>query len=282
MCGQLITVQGRAVRNILPQVAAVVAMASTMVFAQAPAASAAYADADEHYAGSQIARHEGGQSGAEPSASGPEGPRTLGNDVSRWQGDVDWKRTAADGAKFSYVKATEGTGYRNPHFTQQYNGSYDAGMIRGAYHFARPDRSSGAKQANYFVDHGGGWSDDGRTLPGALDVEYNPYGDDPCYGLSKAAMTAWIKAFSDTYTQRTGRAPTIYTSTSWWRLCTGDSAAFGSTNPLWIARYSGSVGELPAGWPTHTIWQYSDKGELPGDQNYFNGDHSRLRVLAAR
>ncbi len=49
-------------------------------------------------------------------------------------------------------------------------------MIRGAYHFATPDTTSGAAQANYFVDHGGGWSRDGKTLPGALDIEWNPYG----------------------------------------------------------------------------------------------------------
>lgn len=270
--------------RILPRaltIASTVALASTLTLTPSPLASAApaavYADADEHYAGSQIARHEGDQQGRAPSA---RGDRTLGNDVSRWQGDVEWEQAARDGAKFSYVKATEGTGYRNPHFTQQYNGSYDAGLIRGAYHFARPDVSGGAKQAHYFIAHGGGWSNDGRTLPGALDVEYNPYGDDPCYGLSKAAMTAWIRAFSNAYTERAGRPPTIYTSTSWWKTCTGNSAEFGSTNPLWIARYNDSVGELPAGWPTHTIWQYADRGELPGDQNYFNGDHSRLQVLA--
>lgn len=269
----------RAHRAIIAAAAAV-----ALAFAQAPAAgastAAAYAEADEHFAGSQIARHEGNHAAAPARAtSGRE--RTLGNDVSRWQGEVDWERAARDGAKFSYVKATEGTGYRNPHFTQQYNGSYEAGLIRGAYHFARPDLSGGTAQANYFVDHGGGWSDDGRTLPGALDVEYNPYGEDPCYGKSDSGMTAWIKAFSNTYRERTGRYPAIYTSTSWWRLCTGDSPAFGDTNPLWIARYNTSVGELPAGWPTHTIWQFADRGELPGDQNYFNGSMSRLRVLAA-
>lgn len=239
----------------------------------------AYAGADERHAGSQIAEHEGHASESrEPASDGSA--RTLGNDVSGWQGEVDWQRAADDGAAFTYVKATEGTGYRNRHFTQQYNGSYEAGLIRGAYHFARPDLTSGATQAHYFVNHGGAWTADGRTLPGALDVEYNPYGDDPCYGRSPTAMVAWIKDFSDTYNERTGRAPAIYTSTSWWRRCTGDSAAFGQTNPLWLARYSGSVGELPAGWGFHTIWQYADRGKLPGDQNYFNGDEAQLTALA--
>ena len=42
------------------------------------------------------------------------------------------------GVRFAYVKATEGRTYRNPYFAQQYNGSYNVGMIRGAYHFALP------------------------------------------------------------------------------------------------------------------------------------------------
>ncbi|GIM94689.1 hypothetical protein Ato02nite_064820 [Paractinoplanes toevensis] len=41
-------------------------------------------------------------------------------------------------------------------------------MIRGAHHFALPNRSSGSAQADFFVGRGGGWSADGRTLPGAL------------------------------------------------------------------------------------------------------------------
>src|SRR5437763_3758440 len=73
-------------------------------------------------------------------------------------------------------------------------GSYAIVMIRSSYHFAIPDNSGGATQADYFVAHGGGWSKDGRTLPGALDIEYNPYGA-TCYGLSHAGMVSWIRAF---------------------------------------------------------------------------------------
>lgn len=75
----------------------------------------------------------------------------------------------------------------------------------------------------------------------------NPYGA-TCYGLSQASMVSWIRDFSNTYQSKTGRYPVIYTSTSWWTTCTGNSAAFASTNPLWVARYSSSVGTLPAGW----------------------------------
>ena len=61
--------------------------------------------------------------------------------------------------------------FLDPNFSANYVGATNAGLIRGAYHFAHPDSSSGATQAKYFLAHGGGWSSDGITLPGALDIE---------------------------------------------------------------------------------------------------------------
>ncbi|KAL0959552.1 hypothetical protein HGRIS_011266 [Hohenbuehelia grisea] len=127
-----------------------------------------------------------------------------GIDVSGYQPNINWNTVKANGVAFAFIKATEGTGYTNPQFSSQYTGATNVGVIRGGYHFARPDVSSGATQANYFLAHGGGWSADGRTLPGALDIEYNPYGA-TCYGLSAASMVAWIRDFSNTYHSKTGR-----------------------------------------------------------------------------
>lgn len=199
-----------------------------------------------------------------------------GIDVSSHQGNVNWAAQWSAGKRFAYVKATEGNYYTNPYFGQQYNGSYNVGMVRGAYHFATPNDSSGANQANYFVDHGGGWSRDGKTLPGALDIEYNPYGA-TCYGLSQSSMVSWVRDFLNTYKARTGRDAVIYTNLDWWTRCTGNSTAFNATNPLWVARYASAPGTLPGGWPYHTIWQYSSS---PIDQNRFNGDQTRLVALA--
>jgi GH25 family lysozyme M1 (1,4-beta-N-acetylmuramidase) len=200
-------------------------------------------------------------------------------DVSGYQGNVDWQTAWNNGARFAYVKATEGTGYTNPYFAQQYNGSYNVGMIRGSYHFARPNVSSGATQADYFVAHGGGWSADGKTLPGLLDIEYNPYGA-TCYGLSHASMVSWIHAFINEYQAKTGRWAVIYSTTDWWTSCTGNNSGFGANDPLFIARYASTVGTLPAGWGTYTFWQHADSGTFPGDQDVFNGSAARLLALA--
>ncbi|MBO0768892.1 MAG: lysozyme [Solirubrobacterales bacterium] len=202
-----------------------------------------------------------------------------GLDVSGYQGNVNWSSVKSNGAKFAYVKATEGTYYTNPYFSQQYDGSYNAGLIRGAYAFGVPSYSSGASQADYLVNHGGAWSADGKTLPGLLDIEYNPNGAE-CYGLSKSQMVSWIRDFVNTYHAKTSRWPTIYSTLDWWSTCTGNSAAFASNDPLFIARYASTPGTLPAGWSFYTFWQYADSGTFPGDQDVFNGTQARLVALA--
>ena len=135
-----------------------------------------------------------------------------GIDISGHTTNVNFQTVKANGIKFVYIKATEGTckhhyfaarlkpgssrdclrtlAFKSDLFNSQYTGATNAGLIRGAYHFARPDVSSGATQANYFASNGGkaafvvsdvsqyhanpnlgGWSADGITLPGVLDVE---------------------------------------------------------------------------------------------------------------
>ena len=198
-----------------------------------------------------------------------------GIDVASYQGNVNWASWWGSGKRFAWVKATEGTGYTNPYFSQQYNGSYNVGMIRGAYHYARPDLGGGAAQADYFIAHGGGWSADGKTLPGTLDIEWGP--NSACYGLSQASMASWIKAFSDRYKSRMNKYPAIYTATSWWSQCVG-SHSFASTNPLWVARYATSVGTLPYNWGFYTVWQYSSAGNM--DKDRFNGSMTQLQAFA--
>lgn len=231
----------------------------------------------DHQMGSEIRLHE--KNSGSPVVMAPDVTQTPGLDVSGYQGNVDWSSVAANGAKFAYVKATESTDYTNPYFAQQYNGSYQAGLIRGSYHFAHPDQSGGATQADYFIANGGGWSGDGKTLPGALDIEWNPSGN-ACYNLSGSAMVSWIVSFSNEYHAKEGVWPVIYTATSWWSECTGNQGDFSSTNPLWLADYSSSPGTMPYAWGFQTFWQFADSGTFPGDQDDFNGPLSGLQAIA--
>ncbi|KAH9066212.1 glycoside hydrolase family 25 protein [Lactarius vividus] len=213
----------------------------------------------------------------EPAPESESGPALVkradpqGCDVSNWQGSLNWATIKSQGVQFAYIKATEGTTFIDSYFNQNYVGATNNGIIRGA----------GAAQANYFLAHGGGWSGDGITLPGALDLEGS------CAGLTAAQMVSWIHDFANTYhAATTSRChplhlpSVIYTTTSWWTSCTGNSAAFGSTSPLWIAHWAASIGTLPAGWSYTTFWQYADSGTYPGDQDLFNGDAAGLKRMA--
>ncbi|MER8009456.1 lysozyme [Streptomyces sp. SLBN-31] len=267
---------GRARRRLVAALTGLLALLSAVT--ATPAAGESIPERGTAYMGIGIMAHDGITGSPDSSPPTTRTVHSQGVDVSSHQREVAWSTLWSSGVNWAYTKATEGTFYRNPYFDQQYDGAYDTGMIRGAYHFATPDSSSGTAQADYFVDHGGGWAGDGRTLPGALDVEWNPYGDS-CYGKSESGMVTWIRDFLNRYRARTGRDAVIYTSAAWWASCTGDYAGFGS-NPLWVARYASSVGELPAGWSSYTMWQYTASGQTVGDHDKFNGTADKLRQFA--
>lgn len=224
---------------------------------------------------------------AAPVTSKPAGTEQMpgGVDVANWQGNVNWQNVWNQGARFAYVKASEGPWPMNEYFAQQYNGSAGVGMTRGAYHFARPNLSSGASQAQTFVRNGGGWSADGKTLPGVLDLESNNSDQSgACFGMSAAQLTAWTADFLNTYKALTSRDAVIYTGYYFWRDCVGNSSAFSQSNPLWVPSYGISLGKvlIPGSWQRFSFWQFSDSGPYNGgDSNVFNGDASGLAKLAA-
>ncbi|MFD5892807.1 MULTISPECIES: lysozyme [unclassified Streptomyces] len=224
------------------------------------------------------------EQGPTPAPAPMDTSGVQGIDVSHWQGAINWTSVKAAGIDFAYMKATEGTNFKDARFSANYTGSYNAGLIRGAYHFARPNSSNGATQANYFASNGGGWSKDGKTLPGVLDIEGNPSGAS-CYGLSTTQMRTWVNDFYNTYKARTGRDVVIYTTASWWNSCTGNWTGMAAKSPLWVAHWGTTSPNIPAGFPTWTIWQYTATGRVSGvsgdvDRNKFNGSMDRLVALA--
>jgi GH25 family lysozyme M1 (1,4-beta-N-acetylmuramidase) len=219
------------------------------------------------------------------SRTAPRQSSVPGIDVSRWQGSINWTSVRNAGIQFAWMKATEGTSYKDPNFNTNYPAAHGAGVIRGAYHFALPNNSSGATQAAYFASNGGAWSADNLTLPGVLDIESNPYGSQ-CYGLSTTSMRSWIMDFYNTYKARTGRDIVIYTSPSWWNTCTGSWSGMASLAPLWVAHWTtASSPTLPGGFGVWTVWQYTSTGSVSGisgnvDRDWFNGSRDRLLALA--
>ena len=178
------------------------------------------------------------------------------------------------------LQATQGS-TTDPYFSTHWQGATSANLYRAGYHYAEPAQSSGSTQATFFVEHGGNWTNDGRTLPGMLDIEYGPSGN-TCYGLSASSMVSWISDFVSTYHEATSRYPVIYTTASWWNQCTGNSEQFSKTCAISLASYgSSTVGTIPGGWSAQTIWQNSDSYQYGGDSDIFNGDEDRLKALVS-
>ena len=225
-------------------------------------------------AGSQILANET----HENTPMAPTGTQLLGLDASHHQPQINWPDVAANGATFAYLKATEGTDYQDPAYGGHAKAAVAAGLVRGAYHFALPDRSSATVQATFFVAHGGGWTADGKTLPPMLDIEYNPYGD-RCYGMNPAAMRTWIGEFSGACTPDRPVPDDLH-----------DHVVVGAVHrqlgrsrrdqPAVHRALRRRPRPLPAGWSTWTFWQFANKGKFPGDQDTFNGLRDRLTALA--
>jgi lysozyme len=213
----------------------------------------------------------------------PLGPPVEGIDVSNHNGNIDWKKVAADNKKFTFVLASDGTDFSNPKYSQQYHGAKDAGLIAGAYHFARPDDSDGATQANRFLDIID-YKNDGKTLPPVLDLEVDPNGGS-CYGMSVDQMHQWTKSFNDTVKQRTGKDPIIYANPSFWKQCMGSTDTFKDPD-LWLAAYEVDSPTVPKGFQDWDFWQYTDKGKVAGisgntDINQYKEGFERLKQLAS-
>ena len=213
------------------------------------------------------------------STSAAFGALPDGVDTSHYQhsSSLNWQSVRNEGVRFAFLKATEGSTFTDPWFARDWVATQEAGIYRGAYHFARPSVGSAPAQARYFAGRIGGQTTPG-TLPPVLDLEATG-------GLSASQLITWTRSWLDTVEQLTGRTPIIYVSPAFWKYNMANSTAF-HAYPLWIANYGVSQPTVPGGWPTWTFWQGTSTGRVSGisgnvDTDVFNGSLSQLQKLAA-
>ena len=77
----------------------------------------------------------------------------AGIDVSKHNGNIDFKQVRDDDYQFVFIKATEGKTYKDDAFDRNYRGARDAGLKVGAYHFFRKNRTCLSEQRK---SHGNG------------------------------------------------------------------------------------------------------------------------------
>lgn len=179
-----------------------------------------------------------------------------GIDVSKYQGEIDWEKVAADGVQFAFIRVGW-AGYEggieegfDPYFDTNMKGAIAAGIPVGAYVYSycksadaarRAAREAAAKCAPYQL-----------SWPLVLDIE-----DAATYkGFSKQDNSVLVAAFLDEV-RKLGYQPMYYTYTNFAGSCL-DLAMLAGCD-LWLADYRGYMGIDGA-----SIWQYSSDGAVDG------------------
>jgi len=206
----------------------------------------------------------------------------LGIDVSHHQGNINWQLVANDGKVFAYCKATEGMTYQDPRFVTNMQNGNNAGVVMGAYHFARPDNNTAIQDADNFINTAGAYIGNGY-LPPALDLE-NPNSTTHLdLMFTSTELTAWVQAWFDRVESQTGVRPVIYLNSNFANYLDASLNSYG----LWIAKPGTSPTTPPndiGNWNDWLFKQYSWYGSVNGisgnvDLNVFHGSTTDFNNL---
>ncbi|PZE16985.1 hypothetical protein DNU06_09550 [Putridiphycobacter roseus] len=176
----------------------------------------------------------------------------LGIDVSHHQGEIDWDmalgmRIANDSIQFVYLKATEGSDFKDRHYDKNRRILDQKKVKVGAYHFFIPT-SPVLDQVNFFSQIVAKTS-----LKPVLDVEISK-------GASKEACVDSVTKFLNLYTAMKGVRPIIYTNESFYNDVFKNSSL--KTELFWIANFK----TIPKSFVNSNtlLWQFSEKGTING------------------
>ncbi|MBQ8592784.1 MAG: glycoside hydrolase family 25 protein [Bacteroidaceae bacterium] len=199
--------------------------------------------------------------------------RVHGLDVSHHQGRIDWAKLSLAAyhdapINFVFMKATEGGDFVDKTFQANFASARECGLVRGAYHFFRPEVSA-QLQAQLFMRE---VRLEPGDLPPVLDVEV--LGKGGREELQQGARV-WLTLVEKHY----GVKPIIYASSSFRQDYLNDP--FFDDYPYWIAHYYVPELSYKGVWK---FWQHTDMGRLDGvdgevDLDVFNGSLEELMKM---
>ena len=198
--------------------------------------------------------------------------QSIGFDVSQYQGVIRWSQTdSVEGAfplDFVFIRATAGRDLVDKYFHQNWQLAKNRPLIRGAYHYYRPDENS-VEQAYNFI----------RTVklekgdfPPVLDIEQLP--ENQTLDSLKKGLKRWLWLVEKHYKVR----PIIYSGDRFYNdFLREDFPDY----PAWIANYNFFVENMNDGW---SFWQFTDRGFVKGidadvDLNLYQGSRADLDKL---
>ncbi|WP_203433909.1 GH25 family lysozyme [Jiangella asiatica] len=180
---------------------------------------------------------------------GLEDGERYGIDVSAHRDRIDWERVAQDDIEFAYIKATEGQGWVDDRFADNWAGAARVGIDRGAYHFFTLC-APGEDQARNFLRVA---PPDDTALPPAIDLELSGNCSDRPPADEVAGQVA---TFVDIVEEAWGRELLYYVRPDWdEQYPTRD----GLDRDLWDFRFL----RRPDGDPWH-VWQVNIFAHVDG------------------
>ena len=198
--------------------------------------------------------------------------KVVGFDVSQYQGQIAWdevkfvENTYALG--FVFIRATAGKDAVDTCFKNNWAAAKKENIIRGAYHYYRPNENS-LEQAENFIKTVKLSKGD---LPPVLDIESLPK-NQPMDSL-KSGLRRWLKKVDAHYKVK----PIIYSGEKYYNAFLKEEF---SEYTFWIANYNFFVEEIKDDW---LFWQFTEKATVSGisgnvDLNIYNGTPKQLGYL---
>ena len=201
-----------------------------------------------------------------------KGTKVVGIDLSEYQGEVNWPEVNAIEEKFPiqfvFVRATVGNDRVDKSFDKNWLGAKDRKIIRGAYHYYRPNENS-LEQAALYIKTVRLYKGD---LPPVLDIEKLP--ENQSVARLKIGLRRWLEAVEAHYKVK----PIIYTGEKYYDDFLKEEF---SDYLFWIANYNFYREKMKEDW---LFWQFTEKGSVPGiignvDVNIYNGDLQQLQFI---
>lgn len=197
--------------------------------------------------------------------------KSIGIDVAKYQGTIDWKQVADAGVEFAMVRVgyrTQQTGEICPDTNARYNmqEAQANGIKVGAYFFSTAvTQEEAIAEADWVADAIAQYR---ITYP----VAYNCEGfDDPesrQYALSQSARTDIAMAFLDRIYER-GYTPMFYAAKNELEAdAKWDTSRLEQRYKLWMAWYPTGISPMDEGADayaeSYAMWQYTNQGNIPG------------------
>ncbi len=181
-----------------------------------------------------------------------------GIDVSKWQGDINWKKVSVSGIDFVMIRASFGSENVDEYLDKNVKGCEKYDIPYGFYHYTYARTAAEAKnEAKFFLNNIRGYS---PKYPIVLDIEEEFYKK-----MDKDDVTKVINAFMDVL-KDAGYYVMVYNSPNFIKACI-DSTELEKYD-IWIACW-GDEERLASLYDGHYgIWQYSATGKVSG----INGD----------